>query len=102
MKSKVLIQVIFSILLAVLAGWLTGTEREILGVPYVKIYGLLGQLFLNALTLVVIPLVCSSIITGAARMGAEGSLGSLGKKTFGFYALSLFIAVVIGLACALI
>lgn len=102
MKNKVLIQVFVAIILAVIAGWLTGPDTAIFGVTYLKLYNLIGQLFLNALTLVVVPLVCSSIITGAARMSAEHSFGTLGKKTFGYYFLSLFIAACIGLATVLL
>lgn len=101
MKNKALLQVFIAIILAVLAGWFTGPDKELFGVPFLKYFSLIGQLFLNALTLVVVPLVCSSIITGAARMGAEHSFGSLGKKTFSYFALSLFSAVCIGLLCAI-
>ena len=102
MKNKVLIQTMLALILAVLAGWLTGPERGLFGVPFLKIYNLIGQLFLNALTLVVVPLVSSSIITAAARMGSDDSIGSLGKKTFGFFALSLFLAVCVGLVSAIV
>lgn len=102
MKNKVLIKVLSAILLAVLAGWITGPEKEILGVPYVKLFGLIGQLFLNSLMLVVVPLVASSIITGTARMGGDHSFGSLGAKTFGYYAGLSFLAILVGLCFALV
>lgn len=100
MKNKALLQVFIAIILAILAGWMTGPDEELFGVPYLQYYSLIGQLFLNALTLVVVPLVCASIVTGAARMGTEHSFGSLGTKTLGYFALSLFLAVGIGLFCA--
>lgn len=102
MKNRVLLRVFIAIVLAIIAGWVTGSDMQLFGVPYVKIYGLIGQLFLNALTLVVVPLVASSVITGTARMGSEQSFGSLGVKTFGYYIGLSFLAVVVGLCFTLL
>lgn len=88
--------------LAVLAGWAAGPKAELLGVPYVSIFNLIGQLFLNALSLVVVPLVAASIITGSAKMGADNSFGTLGLKTLGAFILTSFLAIVIGLLVAVI
>jgi Na+/H+-dicarboxylate symporter len=65
-------------------------------------FGLIGQLFLNALTLVVVPLVASSIIVGTAKMGSEGSFGSLGIKTLGYFMLTTLLAVSVGLAIVML
>lgn len=97
MKNNVLLKVLLAIGLAILAGWWVGPEKEIFGITFVRIFGLMGQLFLNALTLVVVPLVAASIITGTARMGAERSFGLLGAKTFGFYVGITSLAVLTGL-----
>lgn len=97
MGNGVLLKVLLAIILAVFAGFLTGPETEWLGVPLIKLYGFIGQLFLNALNLVVVPLVCASIIMGTAKMGAEPSFVGLGAKTFGFYFLTSALAVAIGL-----
>jgi proton glutamate symport protein len=97
MKNNVLFKVFLAIVLAILAGWITGPNMEIFGVTFVRIYGLIGQLFLNALTLVVVPLVSASIITGTARMGTEQSFGKLGAKTFGYYLGTSTLAILVGL-----
>lgn len=97
MKNQLLIKVVVAIVLAVLAGWWTGPDHKILGIHFVQIYTLIGQLFLNALNLIVVPLVASSIIIGTARLGSDATLGSMGFKTFGFYLLTTFLAVLIGL-----
>lgn len=91
-----LIKVTCSLVLAVMAGFWSGTEVAVLGVPLVEIYGLIGELFLNALSLVVVPLVASSIILGAARMGEQESLGSLGLKAFGYFFFTTALAVMVG------
>ncbi len=96
MKNDILLKVLIAMVLAVLMGWWTGPDQAVLGIPYLKIYNLIGQLFLNALHLVAIPLVSASIILGTARMGTESSFGILGTKTFGFYMLTSSLAVLVG------
>lgn len=93
-----LLQVFGSIFLAVLAGYITGPDKTLFGVTYLQIYSFIGQLFLNALTLVVVPLVASSIIIGTARLGGEGSFGKLGFKTFGYFITTSFLAILVGWA----
>lgn len=102
MKNHVIVKVLLAIFLAIIVGWLTGPDAEIFGVKYVRIFGLIGQLFLNALTLVVVPLVSASIITGTARIGGEQSFGVLGGKTFGFYILTNFLAILTGVCVFLL
>ena len=58
---------------------------------------LMGQLFMNALKLVIVPLVVSSIITGLAKMGDEEGVASLSLKMFGFYLLATTCAALVGL-----
>lgn len=99
-KNSVLSRVLIAIILAVIAGLLTGPDSGIFGIAWVRIYNLIGQLFLNALTLVVVPLVASSIITGSARIGQEKEFGKLGFRTFFFFILTSLIAVLIGFTVA--
>ena len=58
-----------------------------------------GKLFLNALKMVVIPLVVSSIISGVSEISANRDFGRLGLKTLLLYSLTGIIAVIIGLTC---
>ena len=56
----------------------------------------IGDLFLNALNMIVIPLIASSIFIGVAGM-AGGNLGRILGKTLTYYLLTTLTAVVIGL-----
>lgn len=96
MKKGFVLKVLFAIVLAVMAGSLTGANSTIAGLSFIRIYDLIGQLFLNGLTLVVVPLVMSSIVTGTARLGNESSFSSLSAKTFTFFVMTTFVAVLIG------
>lgn len=97
-----LYKVLIAMILAVLAGWAAGEKATLFEVPYVHIFNLIGQLFLNALSLVVVPLIAASIITGAARMGGDRSFGSLGLKTLGYFILTSFLAIMVGLLFAVV
>jgi proton glutamate symport protein len=96
-KKKAPWMVFAAIVLAMIVGKYTGTTAGIFGMTFYSMYDFIGQLFLNALTLVVVPLVSSSIITGMAKIGGEESFGRLGLKTFGFYIGTSLLAVLIGL-----
>lgn len=96
MNNLTLWKVFSAIVLAILAGILIPADFSIWGVPVIQYYGLTGQLFLNALTLVVVPLVCSSIIIGASKMGSEESAGRLGFRTFSYFIFTTFLAILVG------
>jgi len=57
----------------------------------------LGDIFINILKLIAVPLVLFSIISGVASLGDVKKLGRLGAKTLGLYLLTTFFAVTLGL-----
>lgn len=59
--------------------------------------GFLGDLFLNALKMMVLPLVVTSIIVGVTGLGHLKAFGSLGIKTIVYYLITTAIAVLIGI-----
>ena len=97
MKLALHWQILIALVFAALAGFLSGTETTIFGVPWIAIYTFIGTLFLNALKMIVVPLVVSAIITGVANVGDNGGFGRLGGKTLGYYVLTSTIAIIIGL-----
>lgn len=92
MNNKLLFKVFAALILAFIAGMVTDPNSS-----FIKIYDLIGKLFLNALTLVVVPLVAASIITGAAKMGSEEAFEKLGAKTCFYFVLNSFLAALLGL-----
>jgi Na+/H+-dicarboxylate symporter len=58
----------------------------------------LGTAFMNAIRMVVIPLVMAVVFTGVANLGDPRKLGRLGGMTLAFFWLSLLPAIVIGMA----
>jgi len=90
-------QILISLVLAVLAGWLSGEDAGVLGVSFYQVYEFTGSLFLNALKMLIVPLIVSSIIVGMMGIGSGDNLSRLGGKTLVYYASTSFIAILIGL-----
>ena len=97
MKIKLHWQILIAILLAALCGQLTGTESSIFGVTFYAMYDFIGTMFMNALRMIIVPLITASIICGVAKMGGRSDLGRLGGMTLGYYALSSMLAILVGL-----
>jgi len=57
-----------------------------------------GDIFINLLKMIAVPLVLFSIISGVASLGDMKKLGRMGIKTLAIYLTTTMFAVVIGLA----
>lgn len=57
----------------------------------------IGDIFLRALNMIIIPLILCSIITGVANIGSGENLGRLGLKTIGYYSFTTLLAIITGL-----
>jgi len=90
-------QILIAIGLATAAGHFAGVSATIGPVTYYAVFDFVGTLFINALKMLIVPLISSSIIVGVAGIGASGNLGKLGGKTLLFYALTTLFAILVGL-----
>ena len=57
----------------------------------------LGTLFINAIRMVVIPLVVTTIFVGVARLGNPKTVGKLGGSALGFFWGTTIPAIIIGM-----
>lgn len=57
----------------------------------------MGDIFLRALKMVIVPLILSSIISGITNIGSGGNLGRLGGKTILYYISTSVFAITTGL-----
>lgn len=83
----------WQILIALLLGVVFG----ILFPDYVQWVGWMGELFLRALRMIIVPLIFSSIITAVAGIGNAENLGRLGLKTMSYYLTTSLLAILTGL-----
>lgn len=77
------------VLSGALCGWYFGPEM--LNIAWI------GKLFLNALKMMILPLIVAAVISGVASMGDIRKLGRLGGVTILYYLATTGIAVLIGL-----
>ena len=88
-KIKLHWQILIAMILAILYGIFF--KDEVIYVAW------MGDIFLRALRMVIIPLILSSIISGVANIGSAENLGRLGLKTFFYYIMTSTIAILTGL-----
>lgn len=89
LKLKLHWQIVIAFILAILIGLFIPQH-----VDYVR---WLGDIFLRALKLIIVPLILTSIISGVTNLGGAQSLGRLGIKTISYYVLTSFFAIIAGL-----
>jgi Na+/H+-dicarboxylate symporter len=82
-----------AILLAIFTGVILGGWFPELAVRT----SLLGEIFLNSLMMLVVPLVMLSMIVGITRLENIRNLGSLGGKTMVYYLTTTSVSVIIGI-----
>ncbi len=87
--NRLLYLMIFGILLGVFCGWFYG--ETMLSV------GWLGDMFLDALKMLVVPLIISSMIVGISGLGDIRNVGKTGMITLTYFMATTGIAVAIGL-----
>ena len=96
-KLKLHWQILIALVLAGIIGSLVSETTSFVGVPLVSAFDFVGTLFINALKMLIVPLIASSIVVGVAGIGSSSNLGRLGGKTVLFYATTTLLAILVGL-----
>lgn len=78
--------------LAVVAGASLGSQPWLITAT-----GLVGSLFLNALKMIIVPLIVSAIISGLGAVSESASVGRMGLRTLCYYLGTGLIAILTGL-----
>ena len=87
---KYLLGAIFiGVVAGILCGWYFGHAMEAVG--------WIGKLFLDLLTMTIIPLIMAAVISGITALGDVRKLGRFGGLTLLYYLCTTAIAVIIGL-----
>ncbi|MBI9052993.1 MAG: dicarboxylate/amino acid:cation symporter [Bacteroidales bacterium] len=82
-------QILIALLLAVLFGAIFPNQ--------VRYVSWMGDIFMRALKMLIIPLILSSIISGVTNIGSAEHLGRLTFKTFSYYVITSTLAILTGL-----
>ena len=92
-KPKVSLGLLYGIVIAIVAGAIIGGFAPGFAVHTT----ILGEIFLNLLKMIVIPLVIVSMIVGITNLGDIRNIGSIGGRTVLYYMATTAISVVIGM-----
>ncbi len=92
-SSRASARLLYAILLGIAIGALIGGALPPTGLAI----AFLGDLFLKALLVLVVPLVMASMIVGVAKLGDVRRLGGLGGRTLLYFFSTTAVAVLIGL-----
>lgn len=90
-------QIFIAMILGAVIGAMTSADTRILGLPLLAVHDTLGNLFVNALKMVVVPLITSALISAMINIGAGKDLGRLGLKTMAWYVGTTTLAVLTAL-----
>ena len=84
---------LYGIVIAIVAGALIGGFA-----PNIAIHTtILGEIFLNLLKMIVVPLVILSMVVGITNLGDIRNIGSIGGRTVLYYMATTAISVLIGI-----
>lgn len=100
LKIKLHWQVLISMLLALLISFIVkhfNAEGSQWVSGMILACDFMGRLFLNALKMIVVPLIGGSIISGVIGIGSQKDFGRLGFKTILFYTVTCSLAVMVTL-----
>jgi len=101
--GKLTKQIIWALILGVIVGiGLTFVpESTFSGINY-YVLNPVGQIFINLILMIVVPIVFVSIVLGVAGLGDPSKLGRIGVKTISFYLVTTAVALSIGVIIGLI
>ena len=89
LKIKLHWQILIALVIAILYGLILA--------DYAYLVTWMGDLFLRALRMIIVPLILTSIVSGVTSLGDAQNLGRLGLKTITYYITTSLFAIVTGL-----
>jgi len=100
LHTKILIGLLIGVFGGLIVNWTLGGDNPNVVWTVENFTRPIGQLFLNLLLMIVVPLVFSSLVVGVAGIGDIRKLGRIGLKSFAYTLIISAISVVIGLGLA--
>ena len=100
LHTKILIGLLVGVIGGLVVNWTLGGDNPNVVWAVENFTRPIGQLFLNLLLMIVVPLVFASLVVGVAGIGDIRKLGRIGAKSFVYTLVISAISVVIGLGLA--
>src|SRR5687768_843135 len=100
LHTKILLGLLAGVIGGLAVNWTLGGSHPNVVWLVSNITRPIGQLFLNLLLMIVVPLVFASLVVGVAGIGDIRKLGRIGLKSFAYTLIISALSVVIGLVLA--
>lgn len=100
LHTKILIGLLIGVIAGLAVNWTLGGNSPNVTWTVENFTRPIGQLFLNLLLMIVVPLVFASLVVGVAGIGDIRKLGRIGAKSFAYTLIISAISVIIGLTLA--
>jgi Na+/H+-dicarboxylate symporter len=100
LHTKILIGLLVGVIGGLVVNWTLGGDNPNVVWAVENFTRPVGQLFLNLLLMIVVPLVFASLVVGVAGIGDIRKLGRIGAKSFAYSLIISAISVIIGLGLA--
>ena len=88
-------RVVAGFVLGALAGFVLGPDAD-------KWFGWLGDIYVNLIMMIAVPLVLFAVMNAVASLAGQQSIAKLSGRTFAWFAATAAMAVIVGLAVGLI
>lgn len=96
-KWKLHWQILLGIGIGTLLGYCSGKAYFMENGGEIKAYAFIGDLFLELLKMLIVPLIAASMVTAMSKIGQHKNFARLGGKTLAYYVTTSLIAILIGL-----
>lgn len=103
-KGNMTVKIIIALVLGIIVGSVFNLYQDASWVKWFNqyVFNVLGQVFLNLIFMLVVPVVFVSIVLGVVGVGDPKHLGSIGIKTIGFFLVTTSLAITLAMCLALV
>jgi len=85
------------ILIGIVTGFILGIVGGVINGPFMLNFSWMGEIFLSALKMLIVPLIMLSMISGVTSLGNIRKVGAFGGKTVLYYTATTALALIVGL-----
>lgn len=103
-KGNMTLKIIIALVFGIIVGSIFNLYQDASWVKWFNqyVFNVIGQIFLNLIFMLVVPVVFVSIVLGVVGVGDPKHLGSIGLKTLGFFLVTTALAITLAMCLALV
>ncbi|WP_312040166.1 dicarboxylate/amino acid:cation symporter [Macrococcoides bohemicum] len=103
-KGNMSVRIIIALIAGIAIGSFFNIYQDASWVKWINqyVFNVIGQIFLNLIFMLVVPVVFVSIVLGVLGVGDPKHLGSIGLKTISFFLVTTALAITLAMSLALV